>query len=617
MNHLPKQSVTFFFADIEDSTQLIKRLGEGYPYLLEKYHQSIRSALEKLHGEEIDTAGDGFFAAFPTPAMAIHGAVMAQWAFYAQPWARKAGLKVRIGIHSGEAVAVPSGYIGLEVHRASRVCNAAHGGQVLLSQATIQSLKGTFNEGSLSFQDLGEFILRGFEQPERLYQLIIPGIPVNFPPPRTETPSPSVAVLPFTNLSGSPEQDYFGDGMAEEIIIALNKVPGLRVVARSSSFALKGQPLSIRELGKQLSAKAILAGSVKKANGQVRVLAELVDSETGYNLWAGKFERELSDLFTVQDEIAQNIATALKIKLISKRVRDIKSRHSSDIHAYDRYLKGRQYFYQFSPESIQKALQLFQEAIEQDDAYALAYCGLANCYAYLYMYVDNLEEYLLAAGRASRRAIELDPLLPEAFVAYGHSLSLENRYEEAEGAFEQALELDPKLFEARYLFARLYYAQGKLEKAAYWFEEANRVRPEDYQSLLLAGHVYAGLGKKDKAIAAQRRGLEVAESWLLLDPLDLRALYLGANGLASLGEKGKALEWLQRALSLRPDDPMLLYNAGCVYAILGMTEEALSCLEHAYEEGITQWGWYANDSNLKGLRKHPRFQALLQKMSPS
>ncbi|MCB0568990.1 MAG: tetratricopeptide repeat protein [Phaeodactylibacter sp.] len=615
MNRLPKEAVTFFFADIEDSTQLIKRLGEGYPYVLEKYHQTIRHTLDKLQGKEVDTAGDGFFAVFSSPAMAIHSAVMAQWAFYSQPWARKAGLKVRIGIHSGEAVAASTGYIGLEVHRASRVCNAAHGGQVLLSQATIQQLKERFNEGSLTFEDLGEFILRGFEQPERLYQLDIPGIPSNFPPPRTETPSPTVAVLPFANLSGSPEQDYFGDGMAEEIIIALNKVPGLRVVARSSSFAFKGQNLNIRELGEQLGAKAILAGSVQKHDGHIRVLAELVDSETGYNLWAGKFERELSDLFAVQDEIAQNIATALKIKLISKRVRNIKSRHSSDIQAYDRYLQGRQYFYQFSPESIQKALQLFREAVKQDDSYALAYCGLANCFAYLFMYIDNAEEYLLAAGSASRRAIELDPLLSEAFVAYGHYLSLENRFEEAERAFQQALELDPKLFEARYLFARLFYAQGKLEKAAYWFEEANRVRPEDYQSLLLAGHVYAGLGKKEKAMAAQQRGLDVAESSLLLDPGDIRALYLGANGLASMGEKGKALEWLERALALQPHDPMLLYNAGCVYAILGMTTEALSCLEQAYEEGITQRGWYANDSNLDSLRAHPRFQALLGKMS--
>ena len=136
-----------------------------------------------------------------------------------------------------------------------------------------------------------------------------------------------------------------------------------------------------------------------------------------------------------------------------------------------------------------------------------------------------------------------------------------------------------------------------------------------HQSLLLAGHVYAGLGKKEKAMAAQQRGLDVAESSLLLDPGDIRALYLGANGLASMGEKGKALEWLERALALQPHDPMLLYNAGCVYAILGMTTEALSCLEQAYEEGITQRGWYANDSNLDSLRAHPRFQALLGKMS--
>lgn len=614
MKILPKQSVAFFFSDIEGSTKLITQLGESYPYLVEKYHQTIRNALNKLHGTEVDTAGDGFFAVFPTASLAINAAVMAQWAFHSQPWARKVGLRVRIGIHAGEAVATPNGYIGLEVHRASRVCSAAHGGQVLLSQASIQHIKQGLGEGSLTIQDLGEFILRGFEQPERLYQLVIPGIPSDFPTPRTETPAPSVAVLPFANLSGKPEQDYFGDGMAEEIIIALNKVPGLMVVARSASFSLRGQQ-DIREVGRQLNARAILAGSITKFNGQIRVKAELVDGETGYNLWAGKFDRELSDLFSVQDEIAENIAAALKIKLIAKRVRGVKSRHSSDLQAYDRYLQGRQFFYQFSPQSIEKALLLFQEAIQQDDSYALAYCGLANCYAYLYMYKAKREAYLLAAGKASRTAIELDPILSEAYVAYGHALSLENRYEEAEEAFDRALELDAKLFEARYLFGRLYYAQGKLEQAAYWFEEANRARPEDYQSLLLAGHVYAGLGKTEKARAAQRRGVEVAESSLLLNPHDLRALYLGANGLVALGDKERGLEWLSRALEIEPDDPMLLYNAGCVYAMIGMPDEALDCLEHAYIAGITQSGWYANDNNLDSLRDHPRFIALLKKMS--
>jgi adenylate cyclase len=614
MKGLPKQSVAFWFCDIEGSTQLITQLGEGYPYLVEKYHLAIRSALEKLDGTEVDTAGDGFFAVFPTAAQAIHAAVRAQWAFFGEPWARKVAFRVRMGIHAGEAVATPNGFMGLEVHRASRVCSAAHGGQVLLSQASIEWLKEDLGQGGLCIQDLGEFILRGFEQPERLYQLVIPGIPSDFPPPRTETPAPTVAVMPFANLSGAPEQDYFGDGMAEEIIIALNKVPGLRVVARSASFAMRNRA-NVREVGRQLNAKAILAGSITKSNDQIRVMAELVDGETGYNLWAGKFDRELSDLFSVQDEIAENIAAALKIKLISKRVRNVKSRHSSDVQAYDRYLKGRQYFYQFSLDSIEKACALFEEATAQDDSYALAYCGLANCYAYLYMYKAKREQYLLAAGKASRTAIELDPFLSEAYVAYGHALSLENRYEEAEEAFERALELDAKLFEARYLFGRLYFAQGKLDKAAYWFEEANRARPEDYQSLLLAGHVYDSLGKTDKARAAQRRGVEVAESSLLLNPYDIRALYLGANGLVALGETEQGLQWLARAREIEPKDPLMLYNSGCVYAMIGMTDEALGCLEQAHEQGITQAGWYANDSNLDSLRQLPRFKALLKKMA--
>ena len=611
---LPKQRLTFFFSDIERSTELLAEMGEGYAQILREYHNVIRLVLSEYGGEEVDTAGDGFFVVFAEARKAAIAALMAQRAFAVQAWARQVGFRVRMGIHTGYAITSPSGYIGLEVHRASRICSAAHGGQVLLSQSAVRSMKAKPPHNA-ELVDLGEFLLRGFKETERLYQLTIPGLPGTFPPPRTEKPVPTIAVLPFVNRNAKTDKGYLGDGIAEEIIIALSKVPGLQVVARSSTFALKGQSLDVREAGQRLNAKAVLEGSVQEANGRLRITASLVDAATGYNIWSGSYHRKMEDIFSVQDEIAENIAGNLKIKLISKRVRGVESRQTHDIRAYDFYLQGRHHYYQFSPVGINQAMELFRQAVDIDHGYALAYCGLANCYAYCYMYIDRQEQYLLAAGKASRKAVELDPLLAEAYVAHGQALSLEHQYEEAELAFEKALELDPKLFEARYLFARLLFIQGKLEEAAHWFEEANRARPEDFQSLLLAGQVYADLGRADKAHAARRRGVEVAESSLLLDPEDTRAHYLGANGLVALGETQKGREWARHALTIAPEDPMVLYNVGCVFALLGLNVEAMECLEKAYEKGISQREWYENDSNLNGLRGLPRFQSLLERIT--
>ncbi|MCB9352186.1 MAG: tetratricopeptide repeat protein [Lewinellaceae bacterium] len=611
---LPKKRLTFFFSDIERSTELLAEMGEGYAQVLREYHNVIRLVLSEYGGEEVDTAGDGFFGVFAEAHKAAIAAQMAQRAFAVQAWARQVGFRVRMGIHTGDAIATPSGYIGLEVHRASRICSAGHGGQVLLSQAAVRNLKGAPPNGA-ELVDLGEFLLRGFKEPERLYQLTVPGMPSTFPPPRTEKPVPTIAVLPFVNLNPKADKQYLGDGIAEEIIIALSKVPGLQVVARSSAFALKGQQLDVREAGQRLNAKAVLEGSIQEANGKLKITASLVDATTGYNIWSGSFHRKMEDIFTVQDEIAENIAANLKIKLISKRVRGVKSRQTQNIRAYDFYLQGRQHYYQFSPKGVEQAMELFRQAIEIDHSYALAYCGLANCYAYSYMYIDRQESYLLAAGKASRKSVELDPWLAEAYVAHGQALSLEHQFKEAERAYEKALELDPKLFEARYLFARLLFVQGKLEEAAYWFEEANRARPEDFQSLLLAGQVYADLGRADKARAARRRGVEVAESSLLLDPGNTRAFYLGANGLVALGETEKGLQWARHALSIAPEDPMVLYNVGCIFALLGRRVEAMECLEKAYEKGISQREWYENDSNLDGLRGLPQFQELLNRIA--
>jgi adenylate cyclase len=614
MKNLPKKQITFFFCDVEGSTKHLIRLGEKYARIHELYQATIRKALHHFNGSEVDTAGDGFFGFFPDPGNALLACLDAQTVFSTASWARDFGFKVRMGVHTGKAILTVTGFLGLEVHRASRICSAAHGGQILFSQSAFQKIRNKLPPDT-SARDLGAFRLKDFDRLEHLYQIDKPGLTTTFPLPRTELPMPTVAVLPFTNLSGDPDQQLLCDGITEEIIIALGKTPGLQVVARSSVTALRGQQLDAVDAGRKLNAKNILEGTVRKIDRRIRVTAELVDVQSGYNLWSEGFNREMKDLFTVQDEIAQNIAAALRTKLDSRQVRGIEKIQTNNITAYNYYLEGRQEYNKYSPAGIRSALHKFRSALAEDDQYALAYCGLANCYSYLFMYVDQKAPDLKSALVAGKKAIEIDPLLAEAYVAYGQALSLEQGYAEAESAFERAIDIDPLSFDAHYIYARVCFAEGKLEKAARLFEEAFAINSEDYQSPLLIGQVYESLKQPKKADAARRKGVEAVTNCLQLNPNEVRALYMGANGLVALGEQEKGLQWLDKALSISPDDSMLLYNAGCIYALAGQSEVALANLERSIDAGLTQKGWFENDSNLDSLRKMPRFEALLERLS--
>ncbi len=610
MTGLSENKITFFFTDIESSTRLAQQLGASYALLLERHRVIIRRAIKQHGGREIDTAGDGFFIVFKRRDQAVSAAVAIQQAFAFEDWATEIGLKVRIGIHTGLAQATATGYTGLEVHKASRICSAAHGGQVLLSETDGNELFGNLPLG-VALIDLGTFLLKDFDQSERLLQLVIPGLRDTFPSPRTNSSKPKIAVLPFRNLSTEPEQEYFCDGISEEIILALNRICGIWVIARSSSFALKGKDLDAREYGKLLGANAILEGSVQKKGDQLRISTQLFDATSGLTLWTEKFDCKLENVFVLQDTIAQNITKALEVKLLPEQECCIQDRQTDNVEAYDFYLKGRQHYYQFSYKSVTVAIQMFREAIKIDEKYALAYCGLADCYAYLYMHSENTKENLKKASRASKLAIKLAPRLAETHTSQGVVLMLKKRYEQAEARFEKAIAINSYLFDAWFHYANVCSLQGKMDKAARLFEEAAKVRPEDYQAILLAGQIYDDLGIYELSKRARLQGITIVESYLNLNDHDARALYLGANGLVALGDKKKGLEWLQRALDIEPNDPMLLYNAGCIYSLLNMKNQAITSLESSLKAGLTQKSYYLNDSDLDNVRNMPRFKSLL------
>jgi tetratricopeptide (TPR) repeat protein len=401
--------------------------------------------------------------------------------------------------------------------------------------------------------------------------------------------------------------------MAEEIINALSKVQSLRVASRTSSFAFKGKNEDIGEIGRKLKVSTVLEGSVRKMGNRLRITAQLVNVADGSNLWSEKYDREIEDIFAIQDDISQAIVKALRVILTEGEKKQIEKARTENVQAYDYYLRGRQYLHQLRRKSLEYARQMFNKAIEIDRDYARAYAGVADSCSMLYTYFDAREFNLRQADIASHKALELEPELAEAHVARGLAVSLSKRFEEAEQEFEKAMKLDPKLFEAPYWYGRALQSAGRFQEAVKMFERASSLRPEDYQAPNFAALAYGSLGMADEHEAGLRRALKLMEDRLELNPDDARAANLAASLLAHLNDP-KAVEYAERSLAIDPEDPMLLYNVACTYATLKRYDDAMNCLERAVDKGFGHKEWIDHDPDLDPLRDNLRFQALSQAM---
>lgn len=421
----------------------------------------------------------------------------------------------------------------------------------------------------------------------------------------------SVAVLPFSSQGGDQESEYFADGVAEEIINALSKIKALKVSSRTSSFSFKGRNEDIREIARKLQVGTILEGSVRKAGKRLRVTAQLVNAADNSQLWAERYDRELEDVFAIQDEISANIVSSLRVVLTEDEKKAIEQVPTANVEAYEYYLRGRQFFHQHRRRAMEFAVQMFENAIELDPGYALAHCGVADCCSFLFQYYHASQENLDRAMSASQRALELSPHLAEAHASRGLAVSLTGRFEEAEKEFQEAMRLDPKSFEAAYFYGRACNAIGKLDEAAKWFERAVTVRPDDFAAQMLLSNCYTALGRIDDATSAMRRAYDASRKHLELNPDNPRALYMGALALRGLGEPEKALDWNRRAQRMEPDDPSVLYNVACNYAQLSLPKEAIGALSKAIDNGFGHWQWIEHDTDLDSLRGEPDFAALL------
>jgi TolB-like protein/Tfp pilus assembly protein PilF len=540
-----------------------------------------------------------------------------------------------MGVHSGPVDQVKDvndrlNVAGAGINIAQRVMDCGDAGHILVSKRIADDLA----QDSLwhpHLHDLGEFEakhgaklgivnlytpeLGNPQPPEKLsYRQVAPEPVSALFENVSGVPDKSIAVLAFVNMSNDPDNEYFSDGIAEEIINILTKVKALRVVSRTSSFAFKGRNDDIGEIGRKLKVNTVLEGSVRKSGDKLRVTTQLVNASDGYDLWSERYDRQLEDVFEIQDEIAENIVRALRVVLGEDEKRAIEKSPTENVQAYEYYLRGRQIHHQMRRTSLQYARRMFDRAIEIDPNFARAHAGIADCCSFLYMYWDGSKANLEGADASSRKALELDPESAEAHTSRGLALTLRPQYDEARQEFEAALRLNPMLFEAHYFYGRACLTEGKFDEAVSHYREASRVRPEDYQAIFLSADALVKLGRRDEALEAARQGLKVVDAHLELNPDDARAWYLSTSALIQLGQRNQALERARRALAIDPEDAGVLYNVACFYAVAGSSEEALDHLDKAIQNGFGHREWLENDSNLDSIRDEPRFQAMLQKL---
>jgi len=420
---------------------------------------------------------------------------------------------------------------------------------------------------------------------------------------------PSIAVLPFDDMSEHGDQEYFCEGIAEEILNSLCKIPGLRVASRVTSFRFGGKKADVREIGEKLSVRSVLEGSVRKSGDKLRITAQLVNTFDGYHLWSRQYDRRLADIFEIQEEIADSIAGALRVTLKRKHsVQDLQV----DPKAYDFFLRGLSYFAKHNVTDNEYARQMFKRALEVAPDFGRAWAGLAYTHGFEFMYFNASNANREEALRTSARALELAPELAESHISAGIAYCMTQAYEDAEREFDQAVELDPENYDAWYFYARNKVHEGELERALELFEHAAETRPEDYQSVLLQSQLYHSLGDNQSELDSANKGIERARTFLELNPDDNLAHNMGSFALLRLGDVKEGEKWMTASVRNAPDDSIVHYNQACFYALAGESDKALNSLKNCQNKvGNLNREWLLHDSDLDSLREHPGFAEIL------
>jgi adenylate cyclase len=566
-----RRLAAIMFTDIVGFTTLAQASEADAMRLLDQHNQLLRPFFARFHGREVKTMGDSFLVEFESALEATTCAVEIQRSLQGDH-ALSSGrerLRLRIGVHLGDVIASEGDVLGDAVNIASRIEPLAEPGGVCVSAQVYDQVRNKIDVG---FEELAGRELKNVHVPITVYRLVLAPEPVPAGVQRGEHDIlRRLAVLPFTNMSPDPQDDFFADGLTDEIITELSHNPSLRVIARTSVMRYKSAAKGVREIGAELRVGNVLEGSVRKASNQIRITVQLIDAATEEHLWAERFDRELADIFALQADIASSVAKALNLRFqpaAAPRLRPPKT-----AEAYTLYLRGRFLWNQRSTPSVEEARHRFEEAIAIDPGFALAYSGLADCYSIL---MDRgalpAQGTVPMARAAAERALALDPQLAEAHASlgmvYAHSADLPGAVRE----FGAAIDLNPGYAMAHHWLQLALLGLGRIEEAGREIAKAEESDPLSPIVLNSAGYFAWITGREDEALRKWDRTLELAP-WADMTTFNRFAL------LTRSGRREPALQLLE-AYETGPAEPLAkLWVRCCAHALLGDRDETERLLE--------------------------------------
>ncbi len=442
------------------------------------------------------------------------------------------------------------------------------------------------------------------------------------PPPQTASHSMdsvetaiegrAVAVIPFDNLSPDADTDYFSDGLTEELINSLSSISEIEVVSRMTSGQYKATKKDAQTIGREIGARYIIGGSVRKFQENIRISARLVDATSNREVWAQTYKGKLDDIFDIQEQVGQQIAEALKVKLSVAEKVTLKKRATPSAEAYDLYLRGKDYLYRFTKRDVEYAIKMFERAIELDPRYAAAFAGCSEAYGQLYHMFDRLDEWKEKAQELSLKALMYDNTLPEAYATLGLSYYFRQQFEEARESCEIAIRLDPDNFLPYWLLGRILYSQDKYAEALVLFKKVLSIKHDFHSTYGDLIRCCDALGDPEGATEAVNALLMFMPSYTVQHPDDGRAHMIYATNLARVGRLEESKQEGQKATELSPHDPLMMYNAACLYAQMGEVKLSISALREAIESGNHNYEWMKRDSDLDPIRNDPEYIELMK-----
>jgi adenylate cyclase len=606
-----RQLAAVVFTDVVGYSARMQRDEASTIAMVEADFARMRTLCAEHGGDVLNSMGDGLLLCFPSARQAVLFALNVQEEFHVRKAnAASETLEHRVGVHLGDVIFLENGTVaGDGVNIASRLESKAPPGGVCISQTVYDTVKGKLPMratliGPEKFKNIAEPILVWHIESEKAKPATVAA------PDRSTV---SIMVLPFANMSGDPEQEYFSDGITEDIITDLSKVSALWVAARNTAFMFKGKHVDVPQVAREHKVTHVLEGSVRKAGGRVRITAQLIEAAGGGHIWAERYDRQLDDIFALQDEISEAIVSALKLKLMPEEKKAIEQRSTTNPEAYKLYLMARQYSVTGNSGNYRRAeaiIRLCRRAIEIDPKYSRAWALMANAQIHLVLKEARPDD---DAWATVERALALDENLAEAHAAKGRLLTMKKEFGRAQHEIEMALHLDPESYEVNVAAASYNFALRQLPNAIEHWEKAAASMETDYFAAGMLITAYTGMGDVEGARRAAMRTIERVEKIVASEPDNGSAMSMGVSALAALGEGERAKEWVERALLLDPDNRNMRYNLACTLVVyLRDFEAALDMLEPMFTTiGFESLNWWKVDPDLDPVREHPRFKAML------